>query len=129
MGTYGYGYILGYPEIHSLAFLASSLCCVGALAGLSSQKTARLGNALGMIGVSSGVVSTLGYLSPDTATLIQMGAAMGTGSLIGVIVANKIKVRVQLKTDKNHLLGHRFAPISRIVPQFCGYSRNGHLYC
>uniref|UniRef100_A0A914EIL4 proton-translocating NAD(P)(+) transhydrogenase n=1 Tax=Acrobeloides nanus TaxID=290746 RepID=A0A914EIL4_9BILA len=118
LGTYGYGYILGYPEIHSLAFLASSLCCVGALAGLSSQKTARLGNALGMIGVSSGVVSTLGYLSPDTATLIQMGAAMGTGSLIGAIVANKIKV-----TDLPQLVAlfHSFVGIAATVTCIADY--------
>jgi NAD/NADP transhydrogenase beta subunit len=30
------------------------MCCVGALGGLSNQKTARLGNSLGMIGVSLG---------------------------------------------------------------------------
>lgn len=40
----------GLAEIHQMAYLGSSLCCVGALAGLSSQKTSRLGNALGMVG-------------------------------------------------------------------------------
>ncbi len=39
----------GYSEVNSLAYLGSSLCCVGALAGLSNQKTARLGNALGTL--------------------------------------------------------------------------------
>lgn len=39
----------GCPEVHQMAYLAASLCCVGALAGLSSQKTARLGNYLGMV--------------------------------------------------------------------------------
>lgn len=60
------GYILaaaqGYPEVHQAAYLASSLCCVGALAGLSSQTSARLGNALGMIGVTGGLAATLGGL-------------------------------------------------------------------
>ena len=32
-----------YPDVHQLTYLAASLCCVGALTGLSSQKTARLG--------------------------------------------------------------------------------------
>merc|ERR1739838_874285 len=62
MASYGYAISQGYPEVHQMAYLASSLCCVGALAGLSGQKTARLGNALGMIGVSSGVVTTIGAL-------------------------------------------------------------------
>ena len=68
---------------HFQAYLASSLCCVGALAGLSGQKTARLGNALGMIGVSSGVVTTIGALMPSHPVLAQMGIAAGAGGLIG----------------------------------------------
>ena len=36
---------MGYPEIHQMAYLASSLCCIGALAGLSSQSSSRLGNS------------------------------------------------------------------------------------
>jgi NAD(P) transhydrogenase len=92
LGIYTYGIVNGFTEINHLTFLASSLCCVGALAGLSSQKTARLGNALGMIGVTGGVVSTLGLCNPDPQTLIQMSAAMGSGILIGTAVASKIKV-------------------------------------
>ena len=44
LGSYGWGVHMGYGEIHQMAYLASSLCCVGALAGLSSQSTSRLGN-------------------------------------------------------------------------------------
>lgn len=62
-----------------MAYLASSLCCVGALAGLSSQKTSRLGNTLGIIGVSGGIVSTLGYLAPSSEVLMQMAGCMGLG--------------------------------------------------
>uniref|UniRef100_A0A914YTN0 proton-translocating NAD(P)(+) transhydrogenase n=1 Tax=Panagrolaimus superbus TaxID=310955 RepID=A0A914YTN0_9BILA len=92
LGIYSYGAMNGFPEINHLTFLASSLCCVGALAGLSSQKTARLGNALGMIGVSGGIASTLGLINPDPQTLIQMGAAVGSGALIGTAIASRIKV-------------------------------------
>ena len=49
-GGYGVAAAAGYPEIHQMAYLAASLCCVGALAGLSNQKTCRLGNTLGMVG-------------------------------------------------------------------------------
>lgn len=49
LGSYGYAAMSNLPEIHQMAYLASSLCCVGALAGLSSQKTSRLGNTLGMV--------------------------------------------------------------------------------
>lgn len=49
LGGYGYATLYDLPEIHQMAYLAASLCCVGALAGLSSQKTSRLGNTLGMV--------------------------------------------------------------------------------
>lgn len=49
MGSYAYGALSNLSEIHQMAYLASSLCCVGALAGLSSQKTSRLGNTLGIV--------------------------------------------------------------------------------
>lgn len=70
----------GYPEVHQMAYLGSSLCCVGALAGLSSQKTSRLGNALGMVGVSSGLVATLGLMDIPMDFALQIGGAMGAGT-------------------------------------------------
>lgn len=49
LGGYGVAAMSNYPDIHQMAYLTASLCCVGALAGLSSQKTSRLGNTLGMV--------------------------------------------------------------------------------
>merc|ERR1712086_1200784 len=92
MASYGYAISQGYPEVHQMAYLSSSLCCVGALAGLSGQKTARLGNALGMIGVSSGVATTIGMLMPSHPVLAQMGIAAGAGGLIGSTIAKKVEI-------------------------------------
>merc|ERR1712117_720376 len=92
LASYGWAVSQGYPEVHQMAYLASSLCCVGALAGLSSQPTARLGNALGMIGVSGGVAATLGQLMPSHPVLAQMGMAAGAGGLIGTAIAKKIEI-------------------------------------
>lgn len=64
-------------------YLGSGLCCVGALAGLSTQGTARLGNALGMIGVAGGLAATLGSLKPSVELLAQMSGAMALGGTIG----------------------------------------------
>jgi NAD(P) transhydrogenase len=92
----GYGYLAStgqYPDIHNLAYLAASLCCVGALTGLSSQKTSRLGNALGMIGVSSGIAATLGIIKPTPEVFTQMAVCMGSGGLLGAIVAKRMEVR------------------------------------
>lgn len=47
LGGYAAAKLAGYPDIDQMAYLASSLCCVGALAGLSTQTSSRQGNALG----------------------------------------------------------------------------------
>ncbi|KAL8607666.1 hypothetical protein ACOMHN_039340 [Nucella lapillus] len=91
----GYGYLAqsgAYPDIHQMAYLAASLCCVGALTGLSSQTTSRLGNALGMIGVSSGVAATLGLLKPSPELFAQMATCMGLGGAIGTVLAKRLEV-------------------------------------
>ncbi len=49
--------MLGLSSVYTMGYLASSLCCIGGLSGLASQSTARVGNALGIMGVSSGVVT------------------------------------------------------------------------
>ena len=92
MGAYAYGVSQGYSDVNNMAYLAASLCCVGALGGLSSQPTARLGNALGIIGVSTGLAATLGQINISPELAIQMGATMGLGGLIGAIIAKKIPI-------------------------------------
>lgn len=71
-----------YP-FFQMMYLGSGLCCVGALAGLSSQTTSRLGNALGMIGVAGGLAATLGALKPSPELLAQMSTAMALGGTTG----------------------------------------------
>jgi NAD(P) transhydrogenase len=92
LGAYAYGIKNGYSDVTNLTYLAASLCCVGALGGLSSQPTARLGNALGMIGVTTGLAATLGQLNIPTDVAIQMATTMGLGGLIGAVIARKIPI-------------------------------------
>jgi len=92
LGAYGYAMAQGYPEVHQMAYLASGLACIGALGGLSAQPTARLGNALGMIGVSSGVAATLGLLQPNPEVLTQMAVVAAGGGAIGTTIAKKIEI-------------------------------------
>merc|ERR1712032_272659 len=92
LGAYGYAMSQGYPEVHQMAYLASGLACIGALGGLSAQPTARLGNALGMIGVSTGVAATLGLLQPNPEVLTQMAVVAAGGGLLGTTIAKKIEI-------------------------------------
>merc|ERR1712168_789779 len=92
LASYGYAMSQGYPEVHQMAYLASGLACIGALGGLSAQPTARLGNALGMIGVTAGIASTIGLLSPSPEVLAQMAGTAGIGGLLGTTIAKKIEI-------------------------------------
>merc|ERR1711990_314754 len=92
LSAYGYAVAQGYPEVHQMAYLSSGLCCIGALGGLSAQPTARLGNALGIIGVSSGIAATLGILQPNPEVLAQMIGTAVAGAGIGTTIAKKIEI-------------------------------------
>lgn len=92
LGGYGLAALNGLSEVNQIAYLAASLCCVGALGGLSSQKTARLGNTLGQIGVAGGIAATLGILAPTTEVLCQMGGVAAIGGLLGTVIAKKIEI-------------------------------------
>jgi len=47
IGGYAYATATGSADMTQLMQLASAMCCIGGIGGLASQKTARLGNALG----------------------------------------------------------------------------------
>lgn len=54
LGGYVAAHAAGFPGATQMTLLASSLFCIGGIAGLSSQSTARMGNAMGMIGIGGG---------------------------------------------------------------------------
>ena len=56
----------------NMAYLASSALCIGAIGCLSHQSTARIGNALGLVGVSGGIAATLGAVSGSPALYAQI---------------------------------------------------------
>ncbi|CAI5792863.1 (P) transhydrogenase, mitochondrial-like [Podarcis lilfordi] len=91
VGGYGASLLSGH-SIEQMMYLGSGLCCVGALAGLSSQSTSRLGNALGMIGVAGGIAATFGALKPSPEVLAQMSMAMAMGGTMGLTIAKRIEI-------------------------------------
>ena len=92
LGGYLAAHMHGFSDIQQMGYLAASLCCVGALTGLSSQSTARVGNALGIIGVSSGIVATLASLGASPEVLVQMMSCIGAGGALGTLIAKRISV-------------------------------------
>jgi NAD(P) transhydrogenase len=71
------GRYLGLDEVTASTYLVSSALCIAAIACLSKQESARTGNALGLVGVSAGIVATLGGLEADAGTYAQVCVARG----------------------------------------------------
>merc|ERR1711962_626061 len=105
-------------DIHQMAYLGSSLCCIGALGGLAQQTTARTGNALGIIGIGSGVAATVGVINPPMEVLMQMGGTMAIGGTMGAIVANRVAI-----TDLPQLVAlfHSFVGLAAVLTSVASY--------
>lgn len=63
----------------------SSVLCIGSLAGLSSQATARMGNMIGVLGVGSGVLASLLAAGFSPEVLAQFACLASTGTLAGTM--------------------------------------------
>jgi NAD/NADP transhydrogenase beta subunit len=73
--------------------LASGACCIAAVAGLGKQETARMGNTLGVAGVSLGLAATVAKQVTAGATaagLASVAAITAVGSAIGLGIAGKV---------------------------------------
>jgi NAD(P) transhydrogenase len=146
LATYAAGHFAGYSQMESLTYLAASGLCIGAIACLANQKTARLGalctlcmrsvcigarpqlhsvpvtcectpssqppwhtslsdtyclavplptaagNTLGLIGVGTGLVATLGALNVAAETYTQILVLLVIGASVGIAIARRIKI-------------------------------------
>ncbi|KAI7844259.1 hypothetical protein COHA_002057 [Chlorella ohadii] len=92
LATYAAGHFAGYSQMESLTYLAASGLCIGAIACLANQKTARLGNTLGLIGVGTGLVATLGALQVAAQTYTQILVCLLIGASVGIAIARRIKI-------------------------------------
>lgn len=73
----------GMAGLVQAGYLTSSLLCIGSLSGLASQTTARQGNNLGILGVSTGILASLGAVGFPTDVLVQFAGVAAMGSLAG----------------------------------------------
>ncbi|KAH8587461.1 NAD(P) transhydrogenase mitochondrial precursor [Bisporella sp. PMI_857] len=91
--VFGIGYVVaastGMAGLVQAGYLTSSLLCIGSLSGLASQSTARQGNMLGILGVSSGILASLGAVGFAPAVLAQFGAVAGIGAIIGLMIGRR----------------------------------------
>jgi len=84
----------GVQDVYQIAYIVSSCFCIGAIACLAEQPTARTGNAIGQVGVGIGVTTTLALMSQQVASgvLLQAAACMGIGGAVGWQIAGAVGV-------------------------------------
>lgn len=92
LGGIGAAYYTGALSVYQMGYLAASLCCIGGISGLASQATARVGNALGLIGISTGVVTALCSLNFPAPLLTQALLLLGLGGAAGLVLGKKVAV-------------------------------------
>ncbi|KAF8163371.1 NAD(P) transhydrogenase beta subunit-domain-containing protein [Crassisporium funariophilum] len=80
----------GMAGLVQAGYLTSSILCIGSLSGLGSQVTARQGNALGILGVGSGVLASLGAVGFPAEVIVQFAGVAGMGALIGSVVGRRV---------------------------------------
>jgi NAD(P) transhydrogenase len=90
IGGYGFTNLMGFKEADAIVATASGLMCIGGIAGLASQSTARLGAASGMAGVAFGIAAAVGSLDWPAAQYIQLAAALGGGGALGIGIAQRV---------------------------------------
>ncbi|KAI0064545.1 PNTB-domain-containing protein [Artomyces pyxidatus] len=80
----------GMAGLVQAGYLTSSLLCIGSLSGLASQTTARQGNILGILGVSSGILASLAAVGFPPEVLVQFAAVSAIGGTAGAIIGRRI---------------------------------------
>ncbi|KAL1761733.1 NAD(P) transhydrogenase beta subunit-domain-containing protein [Schizophyllum commune] len=79
----------GMAGLVQAGYLTSSLLCIGSLTGLSAQATARHGNILGMLGVGSGILTSLAAVGFPLEVLVQFAALAAIGGTFGTIIGRR----------------------------------------
>jgi NAD(P) transhydrogenase len=91
-GSFLYAHSLGLAGIYQMGYLAASLCCIIGISGLASQKTARIGNASGILGITSGILTTISAMNFPYPVLVQAIALLSAGLGIGGVIGKKVAV-------------------------------------
>ncbi len=117
-------------QISSLLYLISAVCFIFALKGLSSPKSARSGNFIGILGMGLAIFTTFNHPSMESDSITLIGIALG--GIIGLVIAKKIQMTAmpQLVAAFHSLVGLAAVFIAIAVysnPEAHNIGVSGHL--
>ncbi len=97
-------------------YIIAGLLFIMALAGLSTQKTARRGNIYGIIGMAMALIATI--FGPNEGGLSFIVIAMAIGAVIGIVMARKVEI-----TQMPQLIAllHSFVGLAAVLVGFNSY--------
>lgn len=78
-------------SLAALCYLTSSVLFILAIYGLSSPKTARIGNKFGIFGMAIAILTTL-FLLDGVGNKLLIISALALGGVVGTIIALKVKM-------------------------------------
>ncbi len=123
-----------------LIYVATAICFILALKGLSSPTTSRQGNMIGVVGMIVAILTTLLYVSttshaginPDALTYVLMLAALIVGGSVGTFIALRIEMKSmpQLVAAFHSLVGLAAVFIAAAAfysPESYGIGTAGHI--
>jgi NAD(P) transhydrogenase subunit beta len=118
-------------SLTAFAYLVASVCFIMALRGLSSPKTARMGNIYGIIGMIIAVLTTVALPSVTSFGAIVIGIAIG--GAIGAVIALKIAMTAlpQLVAAFHSLVGLAAVLVAGAAffsPEAYGIGTVGHIH-
>lgn len=116
-------HITGAAGVYQMGYLVSSLCCIGGITGLSGQKSARIGNSLGLIGVSGGVVTALTQLNFPISLFTQAISLLSIGGLIGSYIGRKVAVTELPQTVAGF---HALVGLAAVTTSFASFLIDPH---
>lgn len=90
--TFFWAHSKGFTGIYQAGYLTASLCCIAGISGLASQKTARIGNASGIIGISTGIMTTLAAMNFPAPVLAQAAVMLSVGLGAGLFIGKRVAV-------------------------------------
>jgi NAD(P) transhydrogenase len=97
IGGVGAGSFYGMEQVAPVTGVGAALSCIASIGALSSQTTARLGNTLGILGVTVATAATLGseyLLHHDQGGVreefVQIAGLAAAGALLGLGLSSKV---------------------------------------
>eukprot|EP00923_Selenidium_pygospionis_P051441 GHVN01089274.1.p1 GENE.GHVN01089274.1~~GHVN01089274.1.p1 ORF type:complete len:1119 (+),score=168.08 GHVN01089274.1:1243-4599(+) len=115
-------------KMNEMAYIVGALCCIGGIAGLATQKSAQLGNSLGMIGVMTGIIAAFLARSFSWGIKAVSVATMAIGLIAGVAIGRSVKVTTLPQTVAAfHSLVGLAAVVTSLASFYAGTSVTVHV--